>query len=345
MGSNIIEVFPKGKNITDNEKLILDDIQVIKENVPELKNLSPLTQQYGDVKIGSDSNTGVLVGGNSQLKTLRGIEMVEGRFFSDYEDISRSNVAVVSDFAANKMFKSASKAIGKTFVIKNDKGSAKFTIIGIYKELNPFASMMGDEYPYVIMAPASTVLSFGNTKYLDEIMGTIEDKEIVQSIGIKMVKVLEFAHKAKDKYYAKNSADMLDSINKSLGIVTTVIGAAAGISLIVGGIGIMNIMLVSVKERTREIGIRKALGARNRDIVVQFLTEAVIMTALSGIVGVLIGVLIAFIASKIVKVELPISWGVGVIGFLFSAVFGVFFGVYPAKKAAELDPIEALRYE
>lgn len=345
LGANIIEVAPKSKNITENEMLTLNDVEIIRKAIPELKNLTPIAQKMdGKVRVGSSVNDAIMAGGNFQLKILRGIEMLEGGFFTDYDDKTKNNVAVISDFSAKKMF-NTTKVIGKTFTYRNGQGSTRMTIVGVYKEMNPFADMMGDQYPVVVFAPFNTVASIYNNKYADSIIGTVVEKNIVESVGVKMAKILDYTHKSKDKYFAKNSADMLKSINKMLSAVTLIIGAAAGISLLVGGIGIMNVMLMSVKERTREIGIRKALGARNRDIVVQFLTEAVIMTGLSGIIGILLGTSVAYIAAKIANIALPVSLGVGLIAFVFSAMLGIFFGVYPAKKAADLDPIEALRYE
>lgn len=345
IGANVIEVLTKSKNLTENDMLTVDDVNYIKGAMPELKNISPIVQTMdGKVRVGQNLFDAILMGSNSQLKTIQGIEIVSGRFYTDYEDKAKSNVCIISDFAAKKLF-NTTNAVGKTITYRNSIGSNQLTIIGINKELNPFADMMGDQYPCIIMAPTSTVLSISNTKYLYEIIGTIDDKNGGEAAGVRMTKILEYIHKNNDKYYAQNSASMQKSINKALNILTMIIGAAAGISLIVGGIGIMNIMLVSVKERTREIGIRKALGARNRDIIVQFLTEAVIMTALSGLAGIIMGVIISFIAAKFIGYKLPVSLGVGVGAFFFSALFGIFFGVYPAKKAAELDPIEALRYE
>ena len=345
MGANMVVVQPKSKNLTENEMITMEDYEAIKKAVPKLKNITPVIERYGGkVRVGSGTNDGSIVAGNSQLKVIRGFEMIEGSFFTDYDDKSKNNVALVSDVAAKKMF-GTQKALGKTFSYLVNGGNTQLTVIGIYKDLNPFADMMGDQYPCIVITPTSVAMSIYNNKYVDSIVGSVVEKDNLEAIGIRMAKVLEYQHKAKDKYFAQNSASMLKSINKALSVVTLIIGAAAGISLIVGGIGIMNVMLMSVKERTREIGIRKALGARKGDIVVQFLTEAVLMTGLSGIIGIALGTLIAFVASKIANIALPVSFGVGLLAFVFSALFGIFFGVYPAKKAADLDPIEALRYE
>ncbi|HBM76387.1 MAG TPA: macrolide ABC transporter permease, partial [Clostridiaceae bacterium] len=161
----------------------------------------------------------------------------------------------------------------------------------------------------------------------------------------KIVRLLEVRHNNTGKYRAEEGFKQLDTINDVLNKLTLIIGAIAGISLIVGGIGVMNIMLVSVTERTREIGIRKAIGATMADIRIQFLTESLILCLVGGIIGMSLGVVVGNIVGKFLNIKAAISVQVILIAFLFSSAVGIFFGLYPANKAARLDPIEALRYE
>jgi putative ABC transport system permease protein len=173
----------------------------------------------------------------------------------------------------------------------------------------------------------------------------IEDMEQATEVASKIVRVLEKAHRNEGKYAAEEGFKQLDMINSVLQTFTLVIGAIAGISLLVGGIGVMNIMLVSVTERTREIGIRKALGAKKKDIMLQFLTESLILCLIGGAIGMTLGITLGWLAGKIINVSPGISLQTILISFGFSSAVGIFFGLYPANKAAKLDPIEALRYE
>jgi putative ABC transport system permease protein len=162
-----------------------------------------------------------------------------------------------------------------------------------------------------------------------------------------MISLIERRHgnEGEDKYIIQTAEGELQSINKITGIITVVIGAIAAISLLVGGIGVMNIMFVSVTERTREIGIRKAIGARRKDILLQFLVESVIVSGIGGIIGTVLGLGLAVIVSSFIKIPPSVSMGTIAIAWLFSAGVGIFFGIYPANKASKLDPIDALRYE
>jgi len=188
---------------------------------------------------------------------------------------------------------------------------------------------------------------FPNDALIDRVMITSDDKEKTEAAGKTTIKLLENRHgnRGRDVYKAENVLKQLDQINKVLGIFTAFIGAVAAISLIVGGIGVMNIMLVSVTERTREIGIRKAIGATTKTILLQFLTESVIITLIGGIIGMILGILAAYGLGAFANITPVVSPMVIIGTVIFSSIVGIFFGIYPAKKAADLDPIEALRYE
>jgi putative ABC transport system permease protein len=176
-------------------------------------------------------------------------------------------------------------------------------------------------------------------------MVSVIDKDKLKDVGDKILRTLEMNRNNKDLYLASNSADMQKTVTSILGVVSAVLLVIAVITLIVGGIGIVNILLVSVTERIREIGIRKALGAQKKDIVLQFITESIMMTGISGLIGIGLGILAGSVISAQIKIPPIVDIKVIVLSFIGSVALGLIFGVYPAKKAADLDPIESLRYE
>jgi putative ABC transport system permease protein len=239
--------------------------------------------------------------------------------------------------------------IGETISLKTPWGtSTNLKIVGIKKSGNDlFNSMLNnDNVPTFIYVPITTLQSiYPNGERLDGISVSLLDKNKLRDVGERIVKALELKHGKKDIYMAQNSADIQKAIGDVLGVISSVLLVIAIITLIVGGIGIVNILLVSVTERIREIGIRKALGAQKKDIVLQFITESIIMTGLSGLIGILIGVIAGGIISSIIKIPPVVDLKVILLAFTGSVALGLIFGVYPAKRAADLDPIESLRYE
>lgn len=346
LGANIIQLQSKSKSINPNDWLVTEDVETIKKVIPEMKNIAPILQTMGEVRMTTKVRDAVAVGMTSQARFFNSIEMGAGRFISDIDDSTRANVCVVEESFAQKYFKRMD-IIGEYVPLKNPSGDIlRLRVVGVIKGgSNPFEALFGEDYPVILRIPLSTVKAFYNEKKLTEINISIVEKDKLKQIGERIIKSLEFKHNNKDKYLIRNTADMQKSLSDVMGVVSSVLLVIAVITLIVGGIGIVNILLVSVTERIREIGIRKALGAQKKDIVLQFLTESVIMTGFSGIIGILMGIGAGAIISSLIKIPPVINVSVITLSFLGSIALGLIFGVYPAKRAADLDPIESLRYE
>jgi putative ABC transport system permease protein len=203
----------------------------------------------------------------------------------------------------------------------------------------------GFEMPVELVTPLTTTQEFFGNNYIDQIMVSIAEGYDMKASGIKLVRLLEFTHQTQDVYYATSVQDIQNAVGGVLDVISMVLLVIAIITLVVGGIGIINILLVSVTERIREIGLRKAIGAKKRDIVMQFLTESIMMTGFSGLIGILLGVIMGAIISNVIKIPPVVDLKIITLTFLGSIMLGLIFGVYPAKKAADLDPIESLRYE
>ena len=293
-------------------------------------------------------------GVNPEYKIANNIKMTRGRFLRDVDLMSKRFVAVVSDKFANNMFRNGVDPLGKEVKIAIRNTFHTFTIIGVYKyEQSAFAMsfmpVSDKNLRTDVYVPMSTV------KMLTSASPNYRLITVTADAGTDPVK---FAGDIKDffnKYFYANNPrfeietismeTIMSTVTSMLGTVSIAVAVIAGISLVVGGIGVMNIMLVSVTERTREIGTRKALGARNSAIRVQFIVEAVIICSIGGILGILLGLAMGYIGSSLLGEPTPPSFSIITIAVLFSMMIGVFFGYYPANKAAKLDPIEALRYE
>jgi len=241
---------------------------------------------------------------------------------------------VLDEALADKIF-GRSEPVGSRVSI----GGTPFQVIGVVAKGD---SMLGfSEEARVFIPSRSWHNMFGS--YINHLEGSAVSREKVQETMDRAVKVLERRHRGSDKHVSYSMEQQIQSANEITGIMTMVISAIAGISLFVGGIGVMNIMLVSVTERTREIGIRMALGARRKDILIQFLIESVVLCVLGGIIGMALGIGGAFLIAKLAKWPPLVSWWTALPAFTFSAAIGIIFGMLPANKAAKMDPIEALR--
>ncbi|BEP27923.1 ABC transporter permease [Helicovermis profundi] len=339
------------KDILTKDYMNHEDVNVIKNALKKDIKASSVSINFNGSVNNKTTKKEVNVSANgvsSNYQKIENLKIVKGRFIIESDINSKRFTTIVDEGLAKQIF-GRTDVIGEKLVVKKGTSNLTFVIVGVYEEpKSMFSNAFGYSPPKNIYVPFTTVekvLGIGDRVYGIDINLNKDAK--VKEVISNITNLLERRHKVigSDKYKGYSAEQNLESISKVLGILTAVVGAIAAISLLVGGIGVMNIMLVSVTERTREIGIRKALGARHKDILTQFLVEAVIISAIGGIIGTLLGILFSHILSSFVKVPPSTDIKTVAIAWLFSAGVGIIFGLYPANKASKLDPIDALRYE
>ena len=336
IGTNIFAIYVdwrSDKQITGRE-FDLSDVTVIKDKVPDITHLSPHNQIMGDARGPKEKIHARIIGVSSDYPYIRKFNMKEGRFFTEVDDTGKRRVAVLDEDLAGQVF-GRSQALGSKITL----GDTPFLVVGIIAKGE---SALGFSENPSVYIPIEVWQAMFN-KQVQMLEGSAISKEKVDEAMGQAVKILERRHRDAGKYASESMEQQMQAANKITGIMTLVIGTIAGISLFVGGIGVMNIMLVSVTERTREIGIRMALGARRRDILVQFMIEAVMLCLLGGVIGMALGTGGAYLIAKLAKWPPLLSWWTALLAFAFSAAIGVVFGILPANKASKLNPIEALR--
>lgn len=330
--------------VPDTALLDRDDLQTIKEKFPQyIAYIDPNVYTTSDYKVGRMSGKMGMSGTAADQDKFLHLNMIYGRFINETDVDGAKPRLVIEAKTAQKMF-GTENAVGRTVNLTVEEEQVEFTVVGVYREQESIFTKMNSSgsdsgyVPYSVM-PGQADYTLYCFMYLQEGVNYAEAGEQITSYMAKMKGQPENA------YLLESAEEQMAVLTNMLSTVSTAIAIIAGISLLVGGIGIMNIMLVSVTERTREIGIRKSLGARTGDIMLQFLIESMIISALGGLLGTALGCGIAAVGTSMFDMDFVLNPIVIVVAVGFSAIVGVFFGIYPARRAAKLDPIEALRYE
>ena len=350
LGSNLLMVSAGGRTATgarlaagEGAHLTFDDMLAIEKQVDGIAGISASVNSSYQLVAGNQNWTSRVEGTTPSNFAIQNYELDEGRLFTERDMNSRARVAVIGKTVADNLFP-GDDPVGQIMRIKK----APFQVIGVLKPKG--SSGMGQDQDDTVIIPLTTAQNrmMGIT-HVQRITVQAENENVINDVQAEVEQVLRTRHKIKDGDYddftISNMAAIMDTMMATANSITLLLGCIAAISLLVGGIGIMNIMLVSVTERTREIGIRKALGATYNNILLQFLIEAMVIGVVGGFLGVVIGVIASYGISSFAGWNTVISWWAIVVAVVFSVGIGLFFGIYPARKAALLDPIDALRYE
>ncbi len=341
MGTDTLSVYIMGRG---SQKMTVDDMQkIVDENYEYFDKMTPSVSFQGSKRVGTESMNSNVTGVSEDFADINKLDIAQGRTLQYLDIAQRTNVCVVGSFINLKYF--GGQALGEKIKLNG----RDFTIVGVLEEKADSTEYSADDAIYV---PYSTVSRMMNIRDVDSFTITFKDEEMAAEAKTTLENALtEYFNGSSDAFYVQSMSEVLDMMNQSTNMLITILTLIAGISLVVGGIGIMNIMLVSVTERTKEIGIRKALGAKERYIMSQFVIEAAATSALGGIIGIVVGYILSFVASKVIFITLgePLTVAPTMFAILvsvgISAAIGIFFGYMPAKKAARLNPIDALRYD
>ena len=353
VGTNLLFVFPgnQQQEVKNIQPLTQGDVNAISDSLqaPSVALVAPVIMSSFDITFSGEQTNSQVSGITPAHESVRNDKLTEGVFISDQDMLGRASVALIGPDVGDKLFGRKDGLVGETIRISGQP----FRIIGVLESRGGGMGGSQDNVVYIPLTTAQSRLIHRNNNKYDIVFAQAVSPDQVTSASDEVSQILRSRHRTEigvDDFTVMTQQDIVSTAQTITGVLTIFLGGIAAISLLVGGIGIMNIMLVSVTERTREIGLRKAIGARKRDILIQFLTESALLSLLGGIIGIALGWLIAFAVGKIAEATgSPFTPAVGLNAVLLATIFatavGLFFGIYPANRAANLEPVEALRYE
>jgi len=353
LGSNLLFVYPGNflQEVRNEQPLTLADAQAIADpfQAPHVAAVAPTISRNGEISFGGEATTAQISGVTPEYQTVRNYNLSEGEFVTADQNLSRASVVIVGVDVADKLFGTHEGITGETIRIEGQP----FRIIGVLEAKGGNSFMSEDNVAIVPFNTAQARLIHRDRDAVDTIYVQTTDSSVVSLATEEVTQILQTRHRTAigaNDFTISSQQDFASTAESITGVLTIFLGGIGAISLLVGGIGIMNIMLVSVTERTKEIGLRKALGAKKKDILIQFLTESALLSFLGGVLGIILGWLISFVVGQIAASSgTPLTPAVGLdsvlLATLFATAVGLFFGIYPANRAANLQPVEALRHE